>query len=53
MRPRGDPKATGIDFGGSKADLSFSNLFDLAFGDVKVCLVKAAAITGEYGGVDE
>ena len=49
----GDPTATRIDFDGTGGDLSLSDPFDLAFRVVKVCLVKAAAIPGEYGGVFE
>ena len=50
---RGNPLATGIDFGGTGRDDAFADPLDLALGNVKVCLVKAVAITGQYGGVFE
>ena len=50
---RGNPLATGINFAGTGRDHAFANPLDLALGDIKVCLVKAAAITGQYGGVFE
>ena len=49
----GDPAVTGIDFGGIRNDLALANPLDPALCDVEVRLVKAAAITGEYGGVFE
>ena len=48
-----DPAITGIDCGGIGRDLSCAHPLDLPVGDVEVCLVKAAAITSEYGGVFE
>ena len=48
-----NPLTTGIDFDGTEGDLPFADPLDLALGNVEVCLVKAAAITSEYGGVFE
>jgi hypothetical protein len=48
-----DPAVTGIDCGGIGPDLSCADPLDLPVGDVEVCIVKAAAITGEDGGILE
>ena len=52
-KTRSDPAITGIDFGGIGRDLSCADPLDLPVGDVEVCIVKAAAITGEDGGILE